>query len=299
MRMCVEKRTLFAFGAASAGALALWWLWQRRSETPLDLSAFQRPVARVSKLWLYPVKSCKGVELTSAQLGVRGLKYDRSWVIVDKNGCFMTQRQHPKMALINPRVEARQTPGGGEEVTLHLSAPEMPDLTLKTPPPSAPTEQIRVWRTFGEAVDMGREVALWLEEYLGEEGFRLFYMSPHHKPRELLADGEWRDVCREGEVSGFSDLSPVLMISEASLERLNSHLDTHLPMQRFRPNVVISDCQPHQEDEWKELRIGDTLLRNIKPCHRCKVTTVNHEMGEFGGQEPLETLRKSDFTVFC
>ena len=67
----------------------------------------------------------------------------RSWVIVDKNGCFMTQRQHPKMALICPRVEARQTPGGEEEVTLHLSAPEMPDLTLKIPPPSAPTEQIR------------------------------------------------------------------------------------------------------------------------------------------------------------
>ena len=70
-------RTLFAFGAASAGALALWWLWQRKAETPPDLSAFQRPVARVSKLWFYPIKSCKGVELTSAKLGVRGLKYDR------------------------------------------------------------------------------------------------------------------------------------------------------------------------------------------------------------------------------
>lgn len=208
----------------------------------------------------------------------------------------MTQRKRPTMALISPRLEILQHSRTGEkeereEAILHLSAPGMPDITVKEPP-DAPTEQVRVWKLFGEGVDVGREVAAWLDQYLGEEGYKMYYMSPHHKARKLLDDDQWADVCKRGEEMGFADSAPILMVSEASLQLLNTHTDSCIPMERFRANIVISGCQPHEEDEWRQFKIGDVILRNIKPCSRCKLTTVDQKKGEFTGPEPLETLGK-------
>jgi hypothetical protein len=166
-------KALLAFGAGTAGALALWWLWNaesRKENVKADLSTFQQSVAKVEKLWVYPVKSCKGVELSTAHCGIRGLKHDRCWVVVNKEGCFVMQRQCPTMALISPRLEIREI-GGAEDVILHLSAPGMSDISVKEPPADTPSEQVRVWNMYGEGVDVGRDVALWLDQYLGNEGF--------------------------------------------------------------------------------------------------------------------------------
>lgn len=276
----------------TAGAL-LWWLLRGKTgqakPKPSSLpSDYIIPVAKVTKLYIYPVKSCRGIEMGSVECLKRGLEYDRSWVVMDRNGSFCNQRKMPTMALIKQTLTFSRE----GEVTLTLDAPRMPTLILKEPRHDADTSVVKVWNISGEGVDMGEEASRWFSQYLETDDCRMYYMAAHHKSRVLVTDPQWIEFTDPEDETSFADWAPVLVLSESSLELLNSKLDTPVPIERFRPNIVVSNSLPHAEDNWNGVKIGPQLiLRSLKACGRCKMTTVDPDKGCFVGIEPLETLR--------
>lgn len=229
----------------------------------------------VSELHVYPVKSCAGWTLDRAEAVATGFAHDREWMVADSEGGFITQRQYPKMALIRPSL----SPEG-----LTLEAPGLPKIVVPIIEDGARVPVI-VWESPCTAVDQGKAVSEWLSGYLGKE-CRLVRMAPEFQR------GVKEKYRKSGkEVVGFADSMPFLLTSQASLDDLNSKLADKLPMDRFRPNIVVSGGAAFQEDAWKKIRIGSVVFRVSKACVRCEITTVDQRTGEKGG-EPLETLGK-------
>jgi uncharacterized protein YcbX len=238
----------------------------------------------LSGLYVYPIKSCAGISLESAELCATGLRHDRRWMLVDGNGEFMSQRAHRKMALISTRLS---------EEHLITAAPGMPDLQIPLRQENRNLIDVTVWgdENLGDLV--GEEVDRWFSEFL-RFPCRLV-RKPDDDPR--LVDSLY---AKSGDQVGFADGFAFLLMSEASLEDLNARLDDPLPMNRFRPNFVVRGCLPYAEDGWDRLRIGGVSFRVAEACPRCAITTTDQATGE-RGKEPLRTLatyRKSDGEVF-
>ncbi|PLX62226.1 MOSC domain-containing protein [Sedimenticola selenatireducens] len=229
----------------------------------------------LSGLFFYPVKSLRCISLERAPVDSRGIHYDRHWMVVDGDGKFLTQRQHPRMALVRTAL----TPGG-----LRLSAPGMPDLDVAFEPEGVSEAAVQVWGDQCLARSAGEAPASWLSHYLGMD-CRLFFM-----PEQTERPVDPTYAAPEDRV-GFADGFPFLLISQASLDDLNRRLDEALPMIRFRPNLVVSGCEPYAEDGWRRIRIGKVIFRVAKPCSRCVIPTINPETGE-KGVEPLRTLNR-------
>ncbi|NEQ26510.1 MAG: MOSC domain-containing protein [Microcoleus sp. SIO2G3] len=230
---------------------------------------------RLSELNIYPVKSAAGISLTSARAQLRGLEFDRRWMITDTDGKFMTQRQFPRMALIGVQINQNQ---------LHLSAPGMTDLVVE--PVDRPPVRVEVWGDFCQAILAEAAVNDWLTKFL-DTSCQLVYM-PDDTIRRV--DRQYAIDPNRDHVS-FADGFPYLLISEASLEDLNSRLEVPLPMNRFRPNFVVSGCEPFAEDQWRAIRIGSVVFHLVKLCSRCAITTVDQATG-VREQEPLVTMAK-------
>lgn len=240
----------------------------------------------LTELILYPIKSCAGIPLREATLTAAGLMsehiYDREWMLVDAQGEFMTQRQHPRMALIRPHLKAD---------TLELRAPGM--LRLEIPlglpdPADARTLNVRVWNDTVLAYDCDDTTATWFSKFLGTP----CRLVRFHSEARRLASRTWT-----GDVEAptlFSDGFPLLVISEASLADLNERLVKQgrkaLPMNRFRPNIVINGVEAFEEDYAASLRIGNALLKPAKPCARCRIPSIDQDTGEFG-PDPLDILQ--------
>jgi uncharacterized protein YcbX len=234
----------------------------------------------ISGINIYPIKSCKGTALQSARIGEMGFEHDREWLIVRADGRFITQREEPRLALLEPTFAGS---------TLRLNAPEMPSLDVPADLASNPVEVI-CWRDRCAAFDAGPAAADWLSGYL---------KSPHRlvrfdAARKRASSVEWTRGIEA--LNQFSDGFPFLVISQASLDDLNSRLSTPLPMNRFRPNIVIDGVSAYAEDQIKELSAGEVTLRIVKPCTRCAVTTTDQTRGERDGDEPLRTLRSYRFS---
>jgi uncharacterized protein YcbX len=228
---------------------------------------------RVSGLFTYPVKSCGRLETDEAVVGATGFMLDRRWMVVGDDGEFLSQRKHPRLALVRVRVK---------EDRLVLDAPQMPTLDLALDFEGGPPGRVRVWQDECPAVDMGLEAARWFSEHLSRAA-RLVRMADDDA-RPLGAS-----LAQPGDHVSFADGFPFLLISQASLDELNSRLSLPVPMDRFRPNIVVEGCEAHAEDGWERLRIGEVAFRVAKPCARCIVTTVDQSSGE-RGREPLRTL---------
>lgn len=230
----------------------------------------------ISSLHVYPIKSCAGHELTRAELDARGIRNDRSWIVVGEGGGpsgMLTQREAPALALVQPALSS-----GG----LALSAPGMED--LKVPRiEEGPARNVDVWGDLCDGIDQGDEVADWFSTYL-DASRRLLYFKP-----DFVRPVDPDYATQPGDQVGFADGFPLLVISEASLADLNVRLETPLRMNRFRPNVVVADCPPYAEDTWKRVRAGDLEIDLVKPCGRCATTLVEQESGT-PGKEPLRTL---------
>jgi uncharacterized protein YcbX len=227
----------------------------------------------VSGLFIYPVKSCRGHSVTSAELDDHGIIGDRRFMIVAAaDGMFLTQRSHPRMALI----ETTLTKG-----TLILSSPQRSEVTIPLDA-SFGQRRVTVWKSTVNADDCGEEAAEWLTGFLGLP-LRLVRMGGTYQRPMLKA------AAQAGDVVSFADSCPFLVISEASLADLNSRLAQPLPMNRFRPNLVVAGCEPYAEDDWARLRIGDLAFRTAGPCTRCAITTTD-QLTAARGKEPLKTL---------
>ncbi len=234
----------------------------------------------LSGLFIYPVKALRGCAVSIADVDELGLVGDRRFLVVDANNRFLTQRVLPRMALIQPTLQLS---------ALTLSAPGAGAVAvpLHAPQDAAPLRSVTVWKSEGlVADDCGAAPANWLSEFLGV-ACRLVRIGPAFRRPMLKA------AARPGDVVAFTDAYPFMAISEASLADLNRRLanrgEAPLPMNRFRPNLVIADCAAYAEDTWSRIRIGDLVLRAGGPCARCSVTTTDHETAE-RGKEPLREL---------
>jgi len=241
----------------------------------------------LTQLNIYPIKSCGGIALPRALITRWGLEYDRSWMVVDAQGTFVTQRRHPRLALVQPTITGD---------ALEIRAPDMPLLRV----PLAAGDYavtagpcVTVWDDQLPALDAGEAAAGWFSRHL-DLPVRLVRFDPQI---QRICDPEWTRALHA--VTQFSDGFPILLISEASLAGLNSRLlqrgRAPVPMQRFRPNVVIAGLDAHEEDRIHRLEFADpqVTLELVKPCKRCVTTTVDPRSGARDAQwpsEPLETL---------
>jgi uncharacterized protein len=227
----------------------------------------------VSHLNVYPVKSCRGIPLGTATLDRWGIQQDRNWMVVDAEGCFVSQRTQPRLALVEPAL-------GVEHLTLR--APEMRPLELPVTGRAGPERTVTIWKDSGRALDQGEVAAEWFTRYLGQPVRLVRIGAGFERPVNEVAYPEGAEVA-------FADAYPLLLLSEASLADLNARLPEALPMNRFRPNLVVTGCPAFAEDNWKRIRIGAVTLRVVKPCQRCATTTVDQSTAETG-KEPLATL---------
>lgn len=228
----------------------------------------------LSSIIYYPIKSCRGFEVAAWNVERMGLERDRRLMVVTPEGEFLTERSHPRLALVTPHLQNQ---------LLTLTAPNFDSLQVAIQTSGA-AQPVNIWKSEGvQAIDQGDDAAAWFSDWLNTN-VRLVH----------LADGYIRNVNPEYAVNpddhtGFADGYPILLVSEESLADLNSRLESPLPMNRFRPNIVVRGGDAFAEDKWNRIQIGDVKLAIVKPCPRCEVTTIDKETLE-RNQEPLKTL---------
>jgi uncharacterized protein YcbX len=225
----------------------------------------------VSRLFVYPVKSCAPVEVSSARLDVRGFVHDRRFMVVDGSDRFLSMREEVGLGRVRAEIAGDR---------LRLEAPGVGATQIDTRFQGA-TRTVRIWDDECEAMEEPR-ASEWYSEALGR---RVRFVR--------MADGFARRVSEEhagpGHEVGFADAFPLLIISEASLAALNARLLTPVPMERFRPNIVVAGCAPFSEDGFARFAVADIPMRAVKSCSRCVITTTDPATGQRAA-EPMRTL---------
>lgn len=236
--------------------------------------------ARIAQLFVYPIKSCAGIEVPEALLTETGFDLDRAWMVVDAQGEFVTQREQPRLALVQPQFRR-----GGTE--LQLRAPGMLALNLAVDVVEQPV-RVRVWDDEVAAYDMGDVAAQWFTDFLsltpqglpGAQGgrFRLVRFDPEQR---RLSSQKWTGGVEA--LNQFSDGFPLLVLGQAGLDDLNGRLQAagHAPVgvTRFRPNIVLAGLEAHDEDRLDTLHVatgdGEVQLKPVKPCPRCPIPNID------------------------
>jgi len=228
----------------------------------------------LSNLYIYPIKSVKGIALDTANVEERGLQYDRRWMLIDSNNRFISQRECAQLATVSVtlRDDGLEVNSGSRT----LSVPFESD--------GQAAEEVTIWSSTVPARVVSDEANRWFSDCLGID-CRLVQM-----PDETRRQVNPQYAVRVDDVVSFADGYPFLIISEQSLDDLNSRLNEPVLMNRFRPNFVVRGGDPFQEDNWKLISIGENSFHVVKPSERCVMTTVDQERGERAGPEPLKTL---------
>ncbi|KAL3632327.1 hypothetical protein CASFOL_025311 [Castilleja foliolosa] len=246
-------------------------------------------VATVKSIFVYPIKSCRGLSLPQAPISSTGFRWDRQWVVVNSKGRAITQRVEPKLALVqvelpNQAFSAHWEPNQHSFLVIRAPGMDVLNVPLIISNKSADkVEGVSVWEWSGSAVDQGPAAAQWFSNYLG-------------KPTRLVRFNEASEVRNvdpnyvRGYKVGFADGYPFLLLSQGSMNALNALLNEPLLVNRFRPNILVDGCEPFSEDLWTEIKINKSTFLGVKLCSRCKVPTINQEQA-VGGSEPTETLK--------
>jgi len=231
--------------------------------------------AVLAGLYVHPVKSAAGFACQSARLGHYGLEHDREWMIVDPAGRFLTQRDEARLALLTTAIE---------DGFLKLANPQGAGPALPLDHQGAARE-VQVWRSVCAGFDAGDEVAGFLSGWLG----RPLRLVRFDRRRQRLSNHDWtegRDV-----PNLFSDGYPLLVLSEGSVADLSARVGQELPVQRFRPNLLLGGLPPYGEDALTDIALGEARIRLTKACTRCVITTIDPQRGQSTGEEPLRTLK--------
>lgn len=231
----------------------------------------------IAALHLYPLKGAAGISVREWRIGALGLEADRRWMLVGREGRFLSQRQFPGMALLQPGIQ---------DGLLQMDAPGRATLHLPLHPEGGEAAEVEIWEDRVGAIAPDPEADRWFSDVLETPCRAVFLPDQARRP----VDPEYA----AGHLVSFADGFPVLVATTASLEELNRRLPpslTPIPMTRFRPNLVVGGVPgAHAEDGWRRLRSGDVEIRLVKPCARCAVTTVDPATGRFAGPEPLRAL---------
>ncbi|HEX3681335.1 MAG TPA: MOSC N-terminal beta barrel domain-containing protein [Bryobacteraceae bacterium] len=227
----------------------------------------------LSRIFVYPIKSARGIEVTETRVGMSGPLRDRRWMLVNDDGLALTQRTLPKMVLMAPRFEADD---------LIVDAPDMPSLQIRSWAGEGEWIQVRIWDDDLRAPHPDRAYSDWFSSFLGQS-CRLVHLpdavvrpveAPYHQ-------APWR--------VSLADAYPLLVLGQASLDLLNEKLDAPVAMERFRPNLVVAGCAAHEEDIWARVRVGGVELATVKQCARCAIPLVDPATAQTG-IEPMRTL---------
>src|ERR1700752_1875777 len=230
----------------------------------------------VSSLIYYPIKACRGFDVDSAMVERMGLQNDRRMMVVTPEGGHLTQREHPRLALVTPKLN---------EGMVTLSAPNYDSIQFGIQS-SGTSYPVDIWKSKGvQAINQGDEAAQWFSDWLGTS-VRLVHIADEYK---RLVEGEY--AVNVDDHTGFADGYPILLTSEEGLQDLNTRLESPVPMNRFRPNIVVTGGAAYAEDTWNRIRVGDVELAVVKPNARCVVTTIDKDTLE-RSKEPLKTLEK-------
>ncbi|CAL9686782.1 unnamed protein product [Knipowitschia caucasica] len=272
-----HRKVVLLLGGAGAALLfiAAGYKYLRKPEKLVRVGV-------VSQLLVHPLKSGKALSVALAECLRTGLKFgelqDRHWLVVTEDGHMVTGRQEPRLVLMSLTCE------GGQ---VCLNGPNMEELKI---PINNPTHRVTDCRVFGSDVqgrDCGDAASSWLTRYLqAQKTYRLVHFEPHMKARKPP-----EATFPEDEMVAYPDCGPVMLLSEASVKDLSSKLEKDVTVERFRPNIVIGDCEPYDEDSWDEIQIGSVRLKRVMACGRCIFTTVDPETGIITRKEPLDTLK--------
>ena len=232
----------------------------------------------VAGLFVYPVKSARGLTQSSVCFTATGFEWDRQWMLIDANGLFLSQRTHPKLACLVPTIGAD---------ALQLEARGMPPLRVPLTTCGEPLA-VRVHADRCVGIDQGEEAAHWVSRAFGE-GVRLVRV-PRQPARVVNAKYAGERLAPMGFADGF----PLLVCNVASLADLNKRMPEAVPMERFRPNLVLTGLAPWAEDHIDTLTVGPVTLRLVKPCMRCTIPSVDQQSGE-PSTDPAPVLRQFRF----
>jgi uncharacterized protein YcbX len=231
---------------------------------------------RISQLFIYPIKSLGGISVETTLVTDRGFRYDRRYMLVDEHNRFLTQREHPVMALLQTMID------GSDLLVNHKKSVDMKLRLALIPVNEGDITRVQVWEDICEAIYISPSADEWFSERIGLS-CRLVYM-PETSRRQVDKSYALKD-----DITSFADGYPILMIGQSSLDDLNSRMQEALPINRFRPNIVFTGGRPFEEDSMEHFIVHGIHCYSIKPCARCVITTTDQETG-ITGKEPLKTL---------
>lgn len=238
----------------------------------------------LTEIWIYPVKGLGGIRLPSSRVLEKGLQYDRRWMLVDEDNAFLMQRICPQMALIKLSINGQSfnISYRGDSIILPFTHSVM----------NSPI-QTTVWDDAVTTFEVSNVHSQWFSDQLGIQCKLVSFPEENARP----VDPAYKI---KNEQVSLADGYPLIIIGQASLDGLNARLKDPVPMNRFRPNLVFTGGEPHEEDEWENFVVGKNRFRGVKNCARCIVTTINQDTGE-QGREPLVTLsryRRRDSEIY-
>lgn len=290
--MIIDKMRLAYASAVVVGAgtavFFLWWWWtgKRKEQKP---PAKWRKVGELSDLIAYPVKSLGSVRVTAMECTSLGLKSgwlrDRTLMIIDLDGHFVTGRQYSKMVQVSPSISGS---------VLTLNAPGMMSVSVDLAHLRRKGFRAAIWGQAVPARDCGEEVARWLSRYILQEdiGLRLVYYPLDRSARSVRTKNKVFPLTISEDTGAYPDATSYSLINETSISELNSRLEEPVTAHHFRPNFVVKGATAYEEDGWDWIKIGNVIFRNVKPCTRCIFTIVDPETGIKNSKaEPLKTLK--------
>ena len=229
---------------------------------------------KVVSLHIYPIKGMQGVSVKTAKTLERGFEFDRRYMLINAEGTFISQRTHPDLVFFYPSIVDNQLRVSYKGVEFNISLAESLGNDVEA----------TLFEHHIQATEVSAKANMWFSKYLNEP-VRLVKMEEK--------DIRYKDLIKGPDkvMVSFADGYPYLIAGTASLDRLNEQLESPVPMNRFRPNIVVKTTVPHEEDDWENIRIGKSSFLVIKPCARCPVVTVDQE-NSIKSKEPLKTLAK-------
>lgn len=232
---------------------------------------------QISQLFVYPVKSLGGVSVTTSEITNKGLKYDRRWMLVDGNLSFITQREFPEMSLLKVEI-------GNSFLTISDKFFNKSDLIIPFDQFDNGEYNVTIWNAVCRAIGISKYIDQWFSDIL-KINCRLVYM-PDETMRPVDTTSGYAP---KGKFTSFADAYPFLMLSEESLNDLNTRLQTPVAINRFRPNIVFTGATPYFEDELEGFEINEVKFTGLENCARCSIISINQENGAIS-KEPLKTL---------
>lgn len=265
----------------------------------MSVSRDDTSMPRVAALFVHPIKSAAAQRVRSLPLDDRGAVGDRRWLVIDATGLQITARETPQLALVRPRFEGATVDADGVidaavDGALILSAKGLYDfrVAIPTADSSSTTRPVKIWNDVVSAIDAGDDAAQWLSHAIGKPCRLVRLDETARRPLQRKYAGPLPFADRR---VAFSDGAPLLVLSQASIDALSERLveqgDEPMTVARFRPNVLLTNTQPHEEDTWTRIRIGDVDVGVGSQCSRCVMTTVNPQTAE-KGLEPLRMLAR-------